>query len=301
MNFEAMYTELSDRVGAYDSSVSSDLTRLKRWLNLAQQDISGRMNWAFMLGHEIIQGVPDTTTGTVSINTSSTSLTFSSAPSFSVANFFIRFSDTNNWYKISSHTAASTSATLSQSFGGDSSISAGTYTLRKIFYATSTPLDSIFDIKETVNGLEIREGSARYNDIYSPLYWDQGTSYFYTTSVPDSSGGVQLSFIYSPSEKTNFQVRGIKKLTDMSATTDTSVIPQRWHRTVLDLASYYALQSLDDTRAKDFYAAAESGVQDMARVYGPDLGRHRVMGNPGHGYETGPMYTLPPQYGVVVG
>lgn len=300
MNFLSMYTELSDRTGAFDSAVSGDLTKLKRWLNLAQQDITGRHNWEFMTAHETIQGVADITTGTVDISVDSTSLTFSSAPSASVAGYFIKFSDTNNWYKISSHTAASTSATLSQAFGGDSNISAGTYTLRKLWYTTSTPLDSILDIKETVNGRFLESANSRDTDIFLSLYWDQGTSYNYVTSVSDSTGGIQISFIYSPSERTNFQVRGVKKLTDMSSDSDTSIIPARWHSTVLDMASFYAFSALDDTRAKDFFAAAEIGIKDMARVYGQDLGRHRVMGSPSVGYGSTNGYTLPPQYGVVV-
>jgi len=300
MNFNAMYTELSDRTGAFDSAVSTDLVKLKRWINIAQQDISSLRNWQFMVGHEIIQGVSDITTGTVSINVDSTSLTFSSAPAASVANYFIKFSDTNNWYKISSHTAASTSATLSQAFGGDSNISAGTYTLRKLWYSTSTPFDSILDIKETVNGRFIENASDRYTDVFLPLYWDQGTSYHYLIGTPDSTGGVQVSFIYSPSARTNFQVRGIKKLSDLSADGDTSIIPSRWHSTILDMASFYAFSALDDTRAKDFFVKAERGMDDMAKIYAQDLGRHRVMGSPNAGYDSGTAYVLPPQYGVVV-
>lgn len=299
MNFSTMQQELSDRVKAYDNAVSSDLTALKRWLNMAQQDISGRQNWSFMLGHEIIQTIADITTGTVSINTGSTSLTFSSAPSSSVTNYFIKFSDTNNWYKISSHTAGSTSATLSQSFGGSSNISAGTYTLRKLFYATSTPFDSILDIKETVNGRFIKEASARDVDIFLPLYWNQGSIYQYTTSVPDSTGGVELSFIYSPSSVINLQVRGIKKLSDMSASTDTSLIPQRWHSTILDLAAFYAFVSLDDTRSKDFLLRAEQGIEAMMRVYGPDIGRHRIIRKVDSGLYREAAYALPPQYGEI--
>lgn len=300
MNFLAMYTELSDRTGAFDSAVSGDLTKLKRWLNMAQQDITSRQNWQFMTAHETIQGVADITTGTVSISVDSTSLTFSSAPAASVTGYFIKFSDTNNWYKISSHTAASTSATLSQAFGGDSAISAGTYTLRKLWYTTSTPFDSITDIKETVNGRFLEEATSRYTDVFLPLYWDQGTPSAYITSVSDSTGGIQISFLYSPSERTNFQVRGIKKLTDMSSDSDTSIIPDRWHSTVVDMASFYAFSSLDDTRAKDFFAKAEQGVKSMSMVYGQDLGRHRIMGSAAPGYSSGANYTLPPQYGVVV-
>lgn len=293
-----MQQEVSDRVGAYDSTVSGDATKLKRWINMAVQDITARYNWPFMIYHEIIQTVTDTTTGTIAINSGSTALTFSSAPSVSVTDYFIKFSGDNNWYRVSSHTAASTSATISPAYGGTSNLSATSYTLRKLFYATSTPLDSILDIKSTVNGRMIDPVSPREADVFLPLYWDSGQVYAYLASIPDSTGGIRISFLHSPATVENLQVRGIKKLVDMSGDTDTPFIPVRWHSGILDLASFYAFSSLDDTRSTDFYNRAEVLIQSMTQVYSADLGRHRIMRPVDSGYIDGPVYTLPTQYGV---
>ena len=301
MNFETMYTELSDRVSAYDSSVSTDLTKLKRWINLAQQDVCSYQNWPFMLYHEIIQTVPDITTGTISISAASTSLTFSSAPASSVANYFIKFSSESDWYKVSSHTAASTSATITPAYGGSSSLSGATYTLRKLWYTTSSPLDSILDIKKTVSGKILESANSRDTDMFLSLYWDSGETYKYISSIPDSTGGVRFSLIYSPSSTENLQVRGIKVVSDLSATTDTSIIPSRWHSVVLDMASFYALSSLDDTRAEIFFNKAEKGIFSMAQTFGYDLGRHRVTRSMTDAKSSGPAYSLPSQYGVLGG
>lgn len=298
MDFQTMYTELSDRVKAYDSSVSSDLTQLKRWINIAQQDICSYQNWPFMYYQEIIQTVPDTTTGTVSINSASTSLTFSSAPASSVTNYFIKFEDDSNWYKISSHTAASTSATITPAYGGSSNLSGSEYTLRKLWYSTSTPLESILDIKKTASGRVLESASPKETDMFLPLYWDAGEVYKYISSVPDSTGGVRMSFIYSPSDTENLQVRGLRLLTDLSSTTDTSIIPARWHSAVLDMASFYAFSALDDTRAADFFNKAEKGIQNMAQTFDYDLGRHRISRSLNDGVTSGPAYTLPPNYGT---
>lgn len=298
MDFEDMYTELSDRTGAYDSAVSSDLTKLKRWINMAQQDVCSFQNWPFMLYHEIIQTVPDITTGTISINSSSSALTFSSAPAASVANYFIKFGSESNWYKITAHTAASTSATITPAYGGSSNLSGSTYTLRKLWYSTSSPLDSILDIKKTASGRILESANPRDTDMFLPLYWDSGEVYKYISSVPDSTGGVRFSLIYSPSSTENLQVRGIKTLSDLSATTDTSIVPSRWHSTILDMASFYAFSSLDDTRAADFYAKAQKGLQNMAETFDYDLGRTRTVRRLDDGATGGPAYTLPPQYGV---
>lgn len=300
MDFQTMQTEVSDRTGIYDSAVSSDLTKIKRWINMAQQDIGGRMNWPFMLAHEIVQTVAGITTGTVSVNSASTSLTFSSAPSVSVTDWFIKLQGSDDWYKVTAHTASATSATITPAYGGSSNLSAGTYTLRKLFYATSTPLDSILDIKKTVNGRFLESYSARDRDLLAPLYFDAGEVYGYISSIPESDGDLRFSLFYSPSSVENLQVRGIKRITDLSADADVSIIPARWHSAIVDLACYYGFTAADDSRSTDSFNRAEQVIQTMMQVYSPDLGRHRVMRSITDGIPNDPAYTLPPQYGRVV-
>lgn len=294
-----MQQEVSDRVGAYDSTVSGDATKLKRWINMAIQDITARRNWPFMYYHETIQTVTDTTTGTVSISAASTTVTFSSGPAVSVTDYFIKFEGDNNWYRISSHTAAATTATLNVAYAGTSNLVAGTYTLRKLFYATATPLDSIVDIKSTANGRIIESANPREADVFLPLYWDSGQVYAYISSIPDTTGGIRISFLKSPADAENLQVRGIKKLVDLSADSDVPLVPVRWHSAILDLASFYAFSSLDDTRSTDFYNRAEAMIESMWQIYAADLGRQRIMRPVDSGYIDGPVYTLPAQYGVM--
>lgn len=293
-----MQQELSDRVGVYDQTISADATRLKRWLNLAQQDITARQNWPFMLAHEIIQTAVDITAGTVSINAASSSLTFSSGPAVSVSEYFIKFGTDANWYKISSHAAASTSATITPVYGGTSNLIGSAYTLRKVFYATSTPFDSILDIKKTATGRFLESASARDTDVFLPLYWDTGEVYKYISSIPDSTGGVRISFLYSPSTVQNLQVRGIKKLSDLSNDGDISIIPSRWHSAMIDLGAFYAFSSVDDTRATDFFNRSEKTIMSMAETFDLDLGRQRTTRSLSTGILEGPAYVLPPQYGV---
>lgn len=298
MDFLTMQTEISDRVGAYDSTVSADLTKIKRWLNMAQQYICGKQNWPFMVDYEIVQTVADITTGTVSISAADTALTFSSAPTVSVANRYIQFSSSDDWYKITAHTASSTSATISPSYGQTDNLSAGTYTVRKLLYATTTPMSSYLDIKKTVNPGRLESLNRREGEFFLPLYMDASDPLEYIMGPLDSSGYLQFSLAPSPSTAINLLVRGVKTLSDMSADGDTSIIPSRWHNAVVDIASWYAFASLDDTRAADFLTAGEIGINDMARVYSPDLGRHRVMRSvDGGGYDSGPVYTLPGNFG----
>lgn len=297
MQFSTMQTELSDRLGAYDNTISGDLTKIKRWLNMGYQYICGKHNWPFLLGYEIVQTVTDITTGTVSINAASTSLTFSSAPSVSVANRYIKFSSADDWYEITAHTAASTSATISPAYGQSDNLSGGTYTVRKLLYATTTPLASYLDIKKMVSPKRLESVNQREADFFLPLYLDAGDSYDYIMGPIDSSSNLQFSVAPPPSAVVNLQVRGIKAVTDLSSDSDVPIFPAKWHDAVVDFGAHYGFISLDDTRATQEFQRGEAKVLDMMRVYNTDLGRHRVMSSADAEVDFGPVYTLPSGYG----
>lgn len=292
-----MQTELSARVGVYDNSNATDLVKLKRWLNMAQQEISSKYNWPFMIAEEIVQTVTDITTGTASVSAGGTTVTLTSGPAASCTNRFIKFSDANDWYQITAHTAASTTMTITPAYAGTSNLSASTFTIRKLWYTTAAALDSILDIKQfTVPGRVCSLPPGK-TDMFAPLYYDTGNPYQYILSVPTSTGALQFSLFYSPSTVQNLMVRGIKQLSDMSATTDVSVIPTRWQGGLIDLASYYAFLSVDESRAKQCYERAMIAVEDMKRVYIPDTGRQRIL-QPTDGMQGGDVaYSLPPEYG----
>ena len=296
-----MQQELSNRIPAYDQTVSADATKLKRWLNMAQQYICGKHLWPFQLAEEIVQTVIDITTGTVAVNAAATALTFSSAPSVSVANRYIELSTTDDWYKITAHTAASTSATISPAYVGSSNLTAGTYKVRKLLYTTTTPLIQIIDMKQIVSPFVLISQSPREVDFFTPLYYDAGEVRHYVMSSPDSSGTPQFSFINSPDSVQNIMVRGIQKLTDLSADGDLTLIPTPWHDALVNIAAYYGFQGIDDSRAETELQVGESRIEDMRRTYSHDLGRHRIMRPVDDNPEGVIQYALPSDFGPWVG
>lgn len=300
MQFSVMQAELADRLGAYDSTVSSDLTKIKRWLNMGYQYVCGKMNWPFLMAYEIVQTAVDITTGTVDVAAGATAITFSSGPTVSVANRYIKFSSADDWYQITAHTASSTSATISPAYVQTSNLTAGTFTVRKLLYATTTPLKSYLDIKKTVNPRRLESVNQREADFFLPLYLSPGESYEYIMGPQDSSGNIQFSLAPPPSTAMNLMVRGIKPITEMSSDSDTPIFPASWHDVVVDVGAHYGFVGLDDTRSAQEMQRAELKIQDMARVYNSDLGRHRVMGAVDVGREFGPVYTLPSTYGPTV-
>lgn len=267
---------------------------------MGQQYICGKITWPFLIAEEIIQTVTDITTGTVSINAGDTALTFSSAPTVSVANRYFQLSTTQDWYKIVSHTASSTSAVISPAYVGSSNYTAGTYTVRKLLYTTTTPLIQILDMKQLTTPTRLISKSPREADYFLPLYYSAGVPYNYILSSPNSSGTPQFSFIYSPNAVMNIMIRGVQNLADLSLPTDVPVIPTPWQDAIINIACFYGFQSLDDTRAATELQVGEARIMDMARVYTVDLGRHRVMQPITNDSNFGLEWALPSNFGPMV-
>jgi hypothetical protein len=292
--FLVLQQELADRLAAYDQTVSADATKLKRWLNLAQQYICGkRPDWAFMLAQETIQTVADYTTGTASVSAAGATVTFSGTIADSKANQYIQFASSNDWYKITAHTAGTNSATISPV--ALAANTAAAYTIRKLHYATTTPLLQILDMKQLVSPGKLEGISPMEGDFFLPLYYGAGNPSNYIMSVPSSTGIQQFSLFPSPSATINIMVRGIKVLTDMSADGDVSLVPQPWHDALVNIGAYFGFQGLDDTRAKEELAIGEGRIADMKMNYAHDWGRHRVMNSVGpNSNEMG--WNLPPYF-----
>jgi len=251
-----------------------------------------------MLAEEIVQTVPDYTTGTATVAAAGTTVTFSGTITDSKTGQYIQFASSNDWYKITAHTAGTATATISPA--SISTNTAALYTIRKLLYTTSTPLVQIIDMKQLVTPIRLISQSPRETDYFLPLYYSAGNPNYYIMSTPTSSGALQFSFMQSPSTAMNIMVRGVQNLTDLSADSDVPLIPTPWQDAIINIAAFYAFQSLDDTRAKDELMVGERRINDMMVNYSHDLGRHRVM----QGFDTnsnyGLQWALPADFGPSV-
>lgn len=270
MNFSALQARVSDEVGL-PTSDSAMATRIKAWINQAYQHISGALNWPWLIKNYTLQTVADITTGTVSINAASTSLTFSSAPSVSVANdYMILFTTTNDWYTISSHTAASTSATLSVPYVGTSNLTAGTYTLRKVYYSLGSDVDRILDIRQTIQSAKLESVDVRYFDRSLPDPQATGSPLYYAVLGYDTTDTYLRVTLYpTPDAVMNLQVRYYVKITELSASTDTPLIPAKWHNAIVMAAlAIYGHSYIDDARIQEAKTRYDSIMKDMMANYG---------------------------------
>jgi hypothetical protein len=278
--FLQLQQELGAQVGL-DQTVSSQATLLKRWVNNAQQAILRAYEWPFLRSPTplVIQTVTDITTGTVATVAASTTITFSSAPAVSVTGRYIQTSSSNDWYKITAHTAATTTATLE--IAAITSATAATYTVRKFYYSTSSNVDRIIQIFQDVQPYQLQESTPEFFQSFNPSFLSSGTPRIYLMAGIDASTGAgvpQFRLWPNPDSVLNLRIDYLTVATDMSSDSDVSVIPAKWHVTALvQGAKAQAFDFMDDSRAKDSYAIFKNMIEEMKTEYEIGLHRHRVM------------------------
>lgn len=120
----------------------NNYNRIKRDINIGYQDIVSRKNWRWLDRDTQVNHLAYIATGTIAVNQNSTTITFSSAPSISVAGYYISLDGDSEVYQIDTHTAAATSAVLKTVFIGTTS-TASAYKL----WADAVPLPT--NVSET--------------------------------------------------------------------------------------------------------------------------------------------------------
>lgn len=253
-------------------------TLIKRWINTAQQQIFSYFNWPFLRATTplIIQTVPDYTTGTVSVAAGGTTATFSGAIADSKTNQFIQFASSKDWYQITSHTAGASTATISPA--AISANTSATYTIRKFYYSTSTNVDRILQVKQTVTPYQLREVGKEYFEELEPDQQSSGTPYVFRMAGYDSSGAPQFQLWPTPDSVINLYIDYLRVASDLSADSDVSIIPTKWHTSVLvqgALVQGYMWDS--DSRYKDAKAIYDQSIENMKKEFSPSTVRHRIM------------------------
>lgn len=267
--FLTLKTRVAQEAGL---DISTDDSMIGSWVNLSYKHICGLFNWPWLLKPGTIRTVADITTGTVSINADSTALTFSSAPSVSVANqYMIQFTSvSDDWYLISSHTAASTSATLTTAFNGTSNLSGGEYILRKVFYSLPSDLDKVIDLRQAITDIKLTAIGLPTFDLYVPDPTATGDPLAYSMAGLDSNKYWQIGLYPVPSSVINIQLRYLQLPADMSSSTDTPLLPEKYHDVIIYAALYlFGHAFIDDDRyrlAKDRY---DMLVKHMKATYNP--------------------------------
>lgn len=262
-----MITEVGDRLNL-DATVSAYSTRIVRWLNTIQQDISSRKDWAFLEEREIIQTVVEKTDGTVTATNASATIT-GSGTSFASTDVrsFIQIGGTgNNWYEITAR-ASATSITISPAYGGDT-VAGSSYIIKQIFYSLTSDVSRVIDITQTATPAKLANLGAYTLDLYQPNIETTGPPTAYAlyrldpTIASTAAKKRQLVFFPIPDDEYNLEVKYLKILSDLAAG-DISQIPVPYHNVMLDGAEWMGSKYIKDGRESELKKAYEFGLMKM--------------------------------------
>jgi len=247
---------------------ATQLAQIKRWLNIAQEDINSRATWPWLESREIVQTVADKTAGTVSVAASGTTVAgTSTAFASSDVGSYIQFSSSNDWYKI--RTVPSTiSLTIEKPYVGSTALTDGTYTIRKVYYSLSSSVDKVLTIRQATTPIKLSTFNYRMFDLYIPDITATGSPEACMMFGMDSSRNWQFFLHPIPDEVLNLEIRTRLRTTDMSADGDYSNIPAKWVKTVLLAGAIWRgmefnRASREDIRADKWYGIYERGIERM--------------------------------------
>jgi hypothetical protein len=227
------FSDLQNEVFAQsglDSTNNNNITNVQRWCNYVQQDICSRWPWPFLLGREAIATIPDYSTGTVSVNSGSTSLTGNGTTFTALqgdGTYFIQLSSANDWYRVSAQ-ISSTSLTLEKSYQPSTNASNLTYVLRKFFYSLSSTADEVLDVRNWNTPVKLIQCDFRTIDLINPLAQSTNAPYAYMMFGTDSNGNQVFSPYPFPTDARLFEFRTRKRPTDMVNATDSPSIPNKY-------------------------------------------------------------------------
>lgn len=277
MIFLTMQQEVAAQLGL-DNTITTDNTLVERWINIAQEMVLQAYDWPFAMASLplIIQTVPDYTTGTVTTTADSSTVTFSATIAASKTGQYLRTSSSDDWYEITAHTAGTDTATISPA--AISNGSAVTYTIRKMHYATSSSVDRILSIRQTITPYQLKEATITQFHLFDPDPDSTGTPTVYFMLGRNSSKVWQFGLYPIPDSVINLYVEYLPIATDLSDDNDVSIIPAKWHTSVLlSGALWKGADFIGDSRAPRYRDEFILGIEQMKRQNSPSKQNHRVM------------------------
>jgi len=269
LTFSDLQNEVYAQTGL-DSSNATIQANVNRWLNFVQQDICARWPWPFLLGREAVVTVADYTTGTASVSAGSTSVTGSSTTWTSTqgdGTYFIQFSSANDWYRVTAQSSA-TAITIEKAYAQTTNASGVTYTLRKFFYSLSSSADEVIDVRNWNTPVKLIACNFRTIDLINPLVQSTNAPYAYMMFGTDSSGNQVFMPYPFPTDARLFEFRTKKRPTDMSASTDSPSIPNKFAHVIAfgAIACGFAFKENPEL-ASAWDAKFEARLADMKREY----------------------------------
>lgn len=262
--------ELADGTSDFDSDVVTYLNRAYLGMIRGGSELDPDIDEAWWWLRADDQGVltlnPVIDTGTVSVTNNSATITFSSAPTPSVAGRHFKVDDHADVFIISAHTATETGATLESVYTGATDTAASfkvfqlDYTLASDVLHLSQPMTAFQDGQHKIIGIDLPELTTRWprNEASSgvpknfSMITDQAVrfSHFGGTSSTDL---IKIDYEY------------MKLPSDLADDTNNPIVPREYRYILADWALAFLFARKDDAKAGDVAAIAQRGLRAMAK------------------------------------
>lgn len=207
---EIPFTELCERVSELSRERIDARSKVRGVVNdFYVREFPRKMDWNFFLTNSTITTQGQYNTGTVSANTGSTTLTFSSDVVLTSANNLWQIRIAGNNYVYNFGFSGTTSGTLNVPLGGNTNAINASYNLFQPFYS----LASNFDRFPKNGGLVLFQGGQE--QIISELAYQDWSTYYSPSPTPiaaycrlygsDTAGNTLLEINPPPSQQINYR------------------------------------------------------------------------------------------------
>lgn len=271
--------ELTDGTSDFNSQALVYLNRAYRSIWQGGGEFDPQINevwwWLKSEGSIILQTTIDT--GTVNVSNNSTSVTFSSAPSNSVAGRFFKVDDHEDVFKIDTHSAGTDTATLDTVYTGDTD-TAASYKLMQLEY------DLADDVWKLVAPMRAYK-DARFNVWGTSLIWmeNQYPLSRVKTGVPEYFAPVDTNTVrfnrYGGDDLIRLDYDYLIRPDDLTdSDSEEPLVPLEYRHVLSDAVTYFLLRDKDDDKANSMVNQVRSGIKSMTRE---NRNRWALMGEPG--------------------
>ena len=229
-------------------------------------DIQEAWKWLRKYPPGVLTLTPSISAGTLAVTNNNTAITFSSGPTPSVADWYLKVDTHEDVFRISAHTALDTAATLDSVYTGVDA-AAATYRVYKLDYALTT------DVLRVLSPMRAFRAERRYEITgVDMLALDRDYPVALAESgIPDHFANVEESTVrfnrHGGTEATSLIRVEYDYLYRPAVLTDAAVepvVPWQWRSVLSDWVTGWLMLDKADSRAGAVLEAARAGLIAMA-------------------------------------
>lgn len=238
-NYGTIQTEILNKIGIDDTDVEDVVEQA---LNDILQEICQSHNFSWLYGDSSFITAAPYETGTVTATEGSTTIT-GSGTTFTSAMAGRKFRCEDATYEISAY-VSTTEITLSKNYAGAGGAGL-TYKIYQNEYSLASDVEDVLSMRQENNPQKLKKRGIEFLDKYYPQRNSFGYPSMYAIIGYDSSDYMKVEVYPIPNQARNIYYRYKLRVTEMSADSDTPIIPLRYRWVMAKGALYKIAKYLD--------------------------------------------------------